>query len=635
MPIKLTIVRSFALVCVLTAFATMAASQQPAPQQASQQASPATATSPKTDQISPKRGSIKGRVVGDDGQPMANVPVFASPVGRSATRGPGRAGLPSQTTTEDNGNFELADLIPASYAISPTVPGYIVPLPEAGAPEAVEETVTGLYHVGDFANISLVKGGVITGKVINATGDPLTGVGVVAIRVGNVNGKADDQLVPQTFQGFGRNWRTDDRGIYRIYGLIPGSYIIQAGGRNGGGPAPLSPFSEDAPTYYPSSAREAAVAVSVQAGTEAANIDVRYRGEKGRIISGKILAKTGEDASGFNPTQIILTLAGSDDVVAVAAQPGRTANNGFALYGIPNGEYEITARRSAFNAIENDAVATPRRVSVQGTDVSGIQLALAPLSSLSGRIVIERKVSGVASICPSIRSSTIEEILLSPLREDTANQDSAVAGRFAARRSAPNAAGEFFLRNLEAGRWRVSSQLPDENWYVRIIESKAPTTAIRKTAAQSALPVTNVVRNGFTLKPGEKLMGVTMAIADGAATIRGKIVNEQGNKPAGQLRVHLIPAEKESAEDLLRYAQMDVANDGKFYFKNLAPGRYYLLAKPVKATDGKEENHFSPARLIAWDHAQRAALRKEAEVTGKIVELQPCQRLRDQELKLK
>jgi hypothetical protein len=72
----------------------------------------------------------------------------------------------------------------------------------------------------------MVKGGVITGKVANVVGEVLTGVSVNAIRVAGVEGEDDDQLV---FQGFGRNWRTDDRGIYRIAGLKPGNYVVNVG----------------------------------------------------------------------------------------------------------------------------------------------------------------------------------------------------------------------------------------------------------------------------------------------------------------------------------------------------------------------------------------------------------------------
>jgi len=594
---------------------------------AQQPAAPANSDSTKEqkEQKEPKAGSIKGRVVGDDGQPMANIPVIAAPVGRSAARRQGPAGQGSQTNTDDDGAFEFEGLAPASYVISASAPGYITP------PPIEDEESSGVYHIGDVANITLVRGGVITGKVSNAVGEPLTGVSVNAIRVGGLDGEADNQPV---FQGFGRNWRTDDRGVYRVYGLIPGSYIVQAGGSRGAGPNFLSPFSEDAPTYYPSSTRDAATPVSVRASEEIAGIDIRYRGDKGRVVSGRVIAKAG-DAGAFSPTQITLGVAGSDAVIATATQMdagqmnrgrmNRGASRGFAFYGVPDGEYELVARRGGVGA-ESDAISAPRRVSVRGADVGGVELTLAPLASLNGRVVVEKK----APLCRKPRASSLEEVLLTAERDEAQSRENTLASRLApARPAAPTPIGEFTLRNLEAGRHRVIAQLPDENWYVRAIgmESKPPAPSARRTAAPA--PV-NVARNGVTLKPGEKLTGITMTIAEGAAAVKGQVVADQDGKLASKIRAHLIPAEKEAADDALRYAQANAGGDGGFHFKNIAPGRYYLLAKSIKDGDAGKAS----ARPQAWDNSERAALRREAEAAGNVIELQNCQRVTDYKLSI-
>src|SRR5262249_45611318 len=205
--------RSLALLFGLAVCLMAALAQQPAPANSD-------STKEQKEQPPQKPGSIKGHVIGDDGQPMANIPVIAAPVGRAAARRQGPAGQGAQTNTDDDGNFEFEGLTPASYVISASAPGYITP-----PPPLEDENSAGVYRVGDFASITLVKGGVITGKVMNIAGEPLTGVSVNATRIGGIDGEEDDQVV---FQGFGRNWRTDDRGVYRIYGLVPGAYIVQA-----------------------------------------------------------------------------------------------------------------------------------------------------------------------------------------------------------------------------------------------------------------------------------------------------------------------------------------------------------------------------------------------------------------------
>lgn len=589
-----------------------------------------TSSAATTNPEPPKTGSIKGRVTGNDGQPLTNIPVVAIPFGRNGARRQGVSGqppaMPSQAVTDDDGNFEFVNLAPASYGISASTPGYVAPLPETA--EGEEENRSNLYRLGEVANITLVKGGVITGKVVNANGEPLTGVTLSAIRVGNVNGETDELSAVRIF---GRNWRTDDRGVYRIYGLIPGTYIVQAGQMGDQG-RPLSPFSQDAPTYYPSSARDAAVPLAVRPGEELSGIDIRYRAEKGHTIGGKVaLAQTTNKANpqttannDFGGMEIRLSLPGTDSAVATTFQPDGNSSNGqargFAFYNIPDGDYEISARRSMGGG-ESDLVSESRHLSVRGADVSGIQLSLTPLALLSGKIVVEKAAANSAAACPSPRRSFTEEVLLTAQREEasTSNRQANFP-----RSIAPFASGDFSIRNLEAGRWRLSVRLPDENWYVRSISPTTPTAvaATRKPAqAATAAAVSNIGRNGALLKSGEKLTGVTVTIAEGAAGLKGSL----SDSSRGKLQIHLLPAEKESADDVLRYAHANTTGEGRFQFKNIAPGRYLLLAKPVNEDSAK----------LVWNAAQRAVLRNEAEAAGNLVELAACQRVNDFKLNVK
>jgi len=577
-----------------------------------------------------KTGAIKGRVLSDDGQPMANIAVTAIPVGRNQARRqaaapaqPGQGGrvaqavqtvqtaqsiqpiAPSQVITDDDGNFEFSNLLPANYAISAAAPGYVSPLPEDDEDE--EDNRANLYRLGDVASITLVKGGVITGKILNANNEPLTGVTVNAVRIGNLKGEPDELSAAR---GFARGWRTDDQGVYRIYGLNPGTYIVQAGqlGQGNRGPgAMLSPFANDAPTYYPSSSRDAAIPFVVRTGSELSGIDIRYRGEKGRSVGGKVvIAQTARPTTtqpaptNFSAIEIRLYVAGTDSVIATTFQNER-ANSGFAMYNLPDGEYEIFARRPGA-AGESDSVSERRPVSVRGADVSGIQLSLTPLALLSGKVLLEKPLA-----CPSPRQSFLEEVFLTAQRETATNSR---------RTSVPQSAvpmpnGEFTLRNLEAGRWRLQAQLPDENWFIRSIKPVTTATAAPRRPATAATPLTNFGQAGIQLKSGEKLTGVIVTLAEGAAGLKGTLAAK------GKQQIHLIPAEKENADDVLRYAQTNSTGEGAFQFKHIAPGRYFVLAKPANDDSSK----------LAWDAARRAALRKEAEAAGNIVELAACQRI--------
>ena len=92
-----------------------------------------------------------------------------------------------------------------------------------------------------------------------------------------------------------------------------------------------------------------------------------------------------------------------------------------------------------------------------------------------------------------------------------------------------------------------------------------------------------------------------------------------------RLRVHLIPAERENADDVLRFVEASVRPDRTFALTNIAPGRYWLLARPISDKEPLEVVN----RPLAWDANSRANLRREAEKANVAISLQSCQRMTD------
>jgi hypothetical protein len=124
------------------------------------------------------------------------------------------------------------------------------------------------------------------------------------------------------------------------------------------------------------------------------------------------------------------------------------------------------------------------------------------------------------------------------------------------------------------------------------------------------------------------LTGLVVNVAGGAASLRGRLAAAtEGESLPGQggLRVHLVPAERAQADNVLRYGEATVLSGGAFSFRNLAPGRYFLIARPA---DREAAGDAAP-RPLAWDAATRAQLRLEAEAANVSLELAPCQRATD------
>jgi hypothetical protein len=186
--------------------------------------------------------------------------------------------------------------------------------------------------------------------------------------------------------------------------------------------------------------------------------------------------------------------------------------------------------------------------------------------------------------------------------------------------------GEFTIYNLEANRYFLEPRLPNENWYVKAITAPAATSS---AAARNSAPA-DVARSGVALKAGEKIAGVTVTVADGAAALSGKAPPaEEGARLPARLRVHLVPAEAGAVNEALRYAEAFARSDGSFSMKNIAPGKYWIVARAAPDDEPSDE----PPAPAAWDAVERANLRKEAEAMKVEIDLKPCQRITDQSVK--
>jgi carboxypeptidase family protein len=537
------------------------------------------------------KGAITGRVVAEDGAGMAGVTVMLSVV--AIQDGPRRS-----TTTDEEGNFRFADLSPRPYSVS-----------LFGSREYVQPpAITGsgerrYYRPGENVHIALIRGGVITGRVTNAAGEPVIGIRVLAIPVRDHEGRPRQTAI-------GSSQRlTDDRGVYRIYGLQPGVYIVVANSSanySGGGA-----YYGETPTYHPSSTRDAAAEVSVASGTEASGIDIRYRGDPGHAVSGRM---TGVNlAESLAPCVVYLTNAATgasfDLMYANPSQSGA-----FAFYGVPDGEYDLTAE-----SLENDRSdklgSEPRRVTVRGADVTGVELRLSPRAAIEGKVVLDQ----LPQRCEEKSQPAFEEIILQARRDEAAKAP-LPSHRSFPRDTTANEKGEFLLKSLDPARYRLRVSLPGESWYLKSIT--APASAPTSGA--------DIARSGISLKSGERLSGVTVTTAEGATSLRGRVTPEkEGARLPAKLAVHLVPAETASANDVLRYAETVAEREGAFEFRNMAPGKYRLLARAAPDDEPSDR----PSAPAAWDANERAKLRKEAEAMKVEVELKPCQRVTDQVVK--
>lgn len=576
-------------------------------------------------------GTISGRLMSDDGRPLSNSTVSILPYG-SSVPSPPRTG-----TTDASGRFEFKNLPSGTYIIQMSVPGY-VRLRDVG--EEDERAERSYYRVGESANITMTKGGVITGTVTDSAGRALVAMRVRAVRVRDASGKA------LRASSLTREVQTDDRGVYRIWGLEPGSYLVSAG-NNSQYFDFQSPATGEAPTYYPSASRDGATEVSVRYGDEQSGIDIRYRNERGRKVSGTLSGAI--EASGiYGDINVSLVHAASglvDDRSYV--RPGEASS--FTFNNVADGEYDLVARRG-FGS--DSAASAPLRIKVRGADISGLELVLAPLGTITGRLVMEAAAAAPASSCEEkpkgqdARQSALEEAVIVARLEDR-SQERLRSMLPRALDSQPRSDGEFLFGGLQPGRYRLDARLPDERWYVRAITLADAATPLKTKAATGARPsrsdaphaassgAPRAASAGGALTPdgavligqGTRATAIRITLASGAAKLSGRVVpSVEGASLPPRLRLYLVPRDAERANDVLRFGEAEIRRDTTFTLPNLAPGRYWLLARTAP---DQEENDTARPLPVAWNAEARAELRRQAEAAHQEIELQPCQQMTD------
>ena len=538
----------------------------------------------KTDQ--PITGTIDGKVVNESGQPMSGAAVSV----RLVSSGIGRS-----TIADQEGNFRVNGLETGLYAVSANTPAYTNAPGDPDAPK--------YYRLGDSVRVDMVRGGAITGTVTNAMGEAVISVRVRAQMIRDAKGRA--ARFSGTFEQ-----QTDDRGVYRIYGLPPGTYLVFAGGSSF--VPSYSVYDDDIPTYAPSSTRDTAAEVSVRSG-EDVMADIRYRGEPGHSISGSV------KGSGTSSGSITLMRPGSSFPIATAVLV--PFSRGFIFNGLADGDYYVVAQESVgtqtIPPVFTITFSDPKKITIKGADVTGIELVTKPLGSISGKILLEpTKVPE----CQGKRPPVMAEALVRFRRPEKEVEAGEAQGlRSFGSAASPDAAGAFVLRNLQAGSYQFDPRFYARYWYLQSITVNSAGPKPQRTDAAA---------NWTILKSGEQLSNVIVTLAEGAATVHGKVPATDAAQPPAVV-AYLIPDDKDKLEDVVRYFVTDIEADGTFTFNNVPPGKYLVLTQTTV-----EPQIANLAKLRQPDAgAARTKLRGTAEAKKAEIELKPCQNLADYQLK--
>ena len=453
------------------------------------QTSPAPAAQP---------GAITGRVTTDDGRPAPNVGVaLMSAEFRANNNRP-----VARAATDSEGRFRMASVPPGRYRLITLTPAYTSPDLRGSFFENGKLINVGAGETVEGADFVLTRGGVITGRVTTSDGKPAIGERINVVYADRRAERGPNASAVSPFE-----WETDDRGVYRVYGLQPGRYLVSVGQDTEGGTVVVGMASARyARTFHPAATDAASArAVEVSSGGEAAGVDITLaEAPKSfqasvRIVddAGKPVAGVGVAHSSLRPEQKSIGGWGWDG--------GRSNQSGeFVIKNLFPGRY------AAFVVTfgQTETYSEPVQFEVTDGDVSNLTIRLRRGGAISGTAVVEG--TSDRAVIQRLSSLTIY-----------ANMTSAKPDQIAPPIIGDNKIGP-------DGSFRVSGIAPGK---VRLIVSSFPVVKGFSLLRVERNGV-EVPRDGIEVGPGEQVTGVRLVVGYGTATLRGQISLVSAGQPA-------------------------------------------------------------------------------------------------------
>lgn len=471
---------------------------------------------------------ITGRVtIGDKG--AANVTMALYQIDSFANRSAVTKG-----TTDAEGSYRLTGVPAGRYHVLAIAPAYVGPseTPFGATGKAVNVADGEIIEKIDFA---LVRGGVITGRVREADGAPVIGEQVQLTSAGQQGG----------VRGFNSNpfmYETDDRGVYRLYGIPPGKYTVSVGASLDGGDLRFGYGGYYSRTYHPDTTEAAkATVIEINEGTEVTNADITM-GRKSRsfVATGRVVDESGKPVAGVQVGHGSLVNEGKDmggmGWGSLSDSEGR-----FRLDGLLPGRYAV------FVWTEGNTEGYTEALKFEVTDgnVSGLELVFRRGTSLSGVAVIE--------------GTTDPKVLarLSQLTIAVGVQTTGISVPYIGSvKIAPD--GSFRVMGLRPGKARVylASYPPPPNLSLARVE--------RDGLPQQEIEIT----------PGAHVSGVRVVFEYGSGIIRGQVTIVNGPLPEGaRLSVNVQRRGSDPGLGFMGHG-VEVDARGRFVIEGLPTGEY-------------------------------------------------------------
>ena len=473
-------------------------------------------------------------------------------------------------TTDNGGHFEIKKITPGHYAFIASHAGYITQEYQAkGTSTGAVLTLAPGQEVSD-ALFRLVRAAVVTGRVVDESGEPMAKLLVTALRKLSAEEKEDwGPRAQQEEVTASSAAMTDDRGEYRIFGLKPGEYYVKASESDTTGFSGM--VSEDdgmswaartigsqyAPVFYPGVIQlDQAQSVALGPGEEV-EADLAMRRVKTVEVTGRVIASDGKPAT-HAYVQLYVPEAGNwgDDLSASTSAKGE-----FRVKGVPPGSYIL----SAHQLDEDNRHMAQQKLEVGNDNIDSVVIAFVKGTTIRGRIVA---ASAGAISLDQIR------IRLEPMSEsDIASSAFAQVKQD----------GSFQITDVLEGNYALRMHGIEQGWYVK----------------SARLGAEDVLQKGLELEKGSSSGTLEIVLSSASAQLEGAVTEHDKPVAGAQIRVKPDP---ETPDNRIRSTSASTDQNGHFIFNTLPPGKYRITAKLPSASSEAPATTSEPKIVTLGEH---------------------------------
>lgn len=451
----------------------------------------------------------------------------------------GRRTARQKGVTDQEGNYRITNVQPGSYKVLPAAPAYVI----SGEPGGKSLIITEGESV-EGINFALARGGVITGRVTDSEGRPL-----IEEMVNLLPADTSNQSGP--FYVSARHGQTDDRGIYRMFGIPEGKYRVALGQSDDGSFGGRPRRSLYKQTFHPAVTNPAkATVIEVTEGSEATNVDIMVSRTLDMFIaSGRIVdGDTGLPLPNIKFGVERIINEGSSSFVS----PGSASNSQgeFKLEGLMPGKYAIFVLPDPNTNLRADGA----QFDLIDQDVTGLLVKTSKGSSVSGVIVMEGVDDKTA--LNFLRRLELHAHVQNEGQRHSRWQEAVI-----------NPDGSFRVGGLQAGTASFSLALEDRRGFREFTITRVERDGV-------------VLPGGVEMRPGEHVTGIRIVVVYGTATVRGQIKVENGELPAtATFSVWLINLGDDSTKSQRTFVPpVHVDSRGHFLVGALPAGSYEVNA---------------------------------------------------------